>query len=114
MFANKYKLSNVVAFVDRNYMQSDGNSEDVMPMDPLKPKWESFGWRVWEIDGHDYGQIITAVEEAKSCKDKPSMIIARTTKGKGVSFMENVGKWHGTPPEKSDFQNAMKELTYGI
>ncbi len=112
MFANKYKLDNIIAFVDRNYLQTDGNSEDVMPLDPLKPKWESFGWRVSEIDGHDFTQIIDTVEQAKKTKGKPTMIIANTTKGKGVSFMENVVSWHGTPPEDEDFQNAMKELTH--
>jgi transketolase len=114
MFANKYKLDNLIAFVDRNYLQTDGNSEDVMPLDPLRPKWESFGWRVWEIDGHDYNQIISTVNEAKAGKGSPSVIIARTTKGKGVSFMENKVGWHGTPPGKEDYQKAMEELAYGI
>jgi transketolase len=110
MFANKYKLNNVIAFVDRNYLQTDGNSEDVMPLDPLAPKWESFGWNVQEIDGHDFNQIIAAVEEAKGVNLKPSVIIARTTKGKGVSFMENEASWHGTPPGKKDYDRAMAEL----
>ena len=114
MFANKYHLDNIIAFVDRNYLQTDGNSEEVMPLDPLKPKWESFGWRVSEIDGHDFTQIIDTVEQAKQTPGKPTMIIARTTKGKGVSFMENVVSWHGTPPEEEDFQNAMKELTHEL
>lgn len=114
MFANKYKLDNVIAFVDRNYLQTDGNSEDVMPLDPLRPKWESFGWKVWEIDGHDYSQIINTVNEAKEESRGPSMIIARTTKGKGVSFMENKVGWHGTPPGKEDYQKAMEELAYGL
>jgi transketolase len=113
MFANKYKLDNVIGFVDRNYLQTDGNSEKVMPLDPLRPKWESFGWRVFEIDGNDFGQIIDTVEQAKKQKGKPVMIIARTVKGKGVSFMENVASWHGTPPGKEDFERAIKELTYG-
>ncbi len=114
MFANKYKLDNIIAFVDRNYLQTDGNSEDIMPLDPLRPKWESFGWRVWEIDGHDFTQIIQAVNEAKSYGAGPCMIIAKTIKGKGVSFMENKVGWHGTPPGAEDFQNAMKELNYAI
>lgn len=114
MFANKYKLDNIIAFVDRNYLQTDGNSEDVMPLDPLKPKWESFGWRVYEIDGNDFAQIIDTVEIAKTEKNRPTMIIAKTVKGKGVSFMENVTSWHGTPPGKEDFERAIKELTYGI
>lgn len=114
MFANKYKLDNIIAFVDRNYLQTDGNSEKVMPLDPLKPKWESFGWEVFEIDGNDFTQIIQTVEEARNIKGKPTMIIANTVKGKGVSFMENEASWHGTPPGKEDFDKAIKELTYGI
>lgn len=98
MFANKYKLDNVIAFVDRNYLQTDGNSEDVMPLDPLRPKWEAFGWRTFEIDGHDFRQIIATVEEARTLRGQPIMIIARTVKGKGVSFMENEAVWHGMPP----------------
>ncbi|MEX2233167.1 MAG: transketolase [Cyclobacteriaceae bacterium] len=113
MFANKYKLDNIIGFVDRNYLQTDGNSEDVMPLDPLRPKWESFGWRVYEIDGNDLNQIIDTVEKAKTEKGKPVMIIAKTVKGKGVSFMENVASWHGTPPGKEDFDKAIKELSHG-
>jgi transketolase len=109
MFANKYKLDNVIAFVDRNYLQSDGDSEKVMPLDPLAPKWESFGWQVYEIDGHDFQQIIDTVEEAKQAA-KPVMIIARTIKGKGVSFMENDNKWHGNPPNATELAAALAEL----
>jgi transketolase len=114
MFANKYKLDNIIGFVDRNYLQTDGNSEDIMPLDPLRPKWESFGWRVYEIDGNDFNQIIETVEKAKTEKGKPVMIIAKTVKGKGVSFMENVAGWHGTPPGQEDFDRAIKELSHGI
>jgi len=113
MFANKYKLDNVIGFVDRNYLQTDGNSEDIMPLDPLAPKWESFGWKVFTIDGHDYQQIVETVENAKQ-ETQPVMIIANTTKGKGVSFMENEVNWHGTPPDKEAYENALKELTHGI
>lgn len=109
MFANKYKLNNVIGFVDRNYLQTDGNSEDIMPLDPLAPKWESFGWKVYTIDGHDFSQIIDTVEEAKEA-DSPVMIIANTVKGKGVSFMENKVEWHGQPPDKKAFEQAMIEL----
>jgi transketolase len=114
MFANKYKLDNIIAFVDRNYLQTDGYSEDVMPLDPLKPKWESFGWQTYEIDGNDFGQIIDTVERAKTDRGRPTMIIARTIKGKGVSFMENVASWHGTPPGKEDYERAIKELSHGV
>lgn len=113
LFGNKYRLDNVVAFVDRNYLQTDGDSEKVMPLDPLAPKWEAFGWDTHEIDGHDYRQIMGTVEEASATKGRPSMIIARTTKGKGVSFMEGVAKWHGTPPSDEEYARAMAELSDG-
>ncbi len=111
MFANKYRLNNVIAFVDRNYLQTDGHSEDIMPLDPLAPKWQSFGWKVFEIDGHDLQQIIHTVEKARS-SDRPVMIIARTTKGKGVSFMENAVEWHGKPPTQEEWQAAINELSH--
>jgi transketolase len=114
LFANKYKLDNLVAFLDRNYLQTDGNSEDVMPLDPLAPKWEAFGWRTYEIDGHDFRAIIGTVTEAKAIKGRPTMIVARTTKGKGVSFMENQAMWHGTPPDCEQYQCAMQELGRGV
>lgn len=109
MFANKYRLDNVTAFVDRNYLQTDGHSEAIMPLDPLAPKWESFGWKTFEIDGHDYKQIIQTIEAGKQ-HSGPVMIIARTTKGKGVSFMEDKVEWHGTPPDDLAFTKAMAEL----
>ena len=80
-----------------------------MPLDPLEPKWSAFGWGTCEIDGHDFSQIVGAVERAKAT-DRPEVVIARTTKGKGVSFMENVVGWHGTPPGKDDYERAMAEL----
>jgi transketolase len=110
MFANKYKLNNIIAFVDRNYMQSDGYSEEIMPLDPLEPKWEAFGWEVYSIDGHDFEQIISTAKKAKS-SEKPVMIIARTIKGKGVDFMENDNKWHGTPPNGEDLRRALEKLS---
>ncbi len=109
MFANKYKLNNVIGFVDRNYLQTDGHSEDIMPLDPLAPKWESFGWKVYTIDGHDFSEIISTVEAAKR-SDRPVMIIANTIKGKGVDFMENQAEWHGTPPDKEAHARAMAAL----
>jgi transketolase len=108
-FANKYKLNNVIGFVDRNYLQTDGYSEKVMPMDPLDAKWESFGWKVYTIDGHDFNEIIGTIEDAKK-ENRPVMIIANTTKGKGVSFMEGEAEWHGKPPAKEHFEKAMLEL----
>ncbi|MBK8500733.1 MAG: transketolase [Saprospiraceae bacterium] len=109
MFANKYELNNVVAFVDRNYLQTDGHSEDIMPLDPLAPKWESFGWQVHTIDGHNYSQIIETVQMAKR-SSKPTMIIANTIKGKGVSFMENQVEWHGKPTSQDEFDLAISQL----
>jgi transketolase len=114
MFANKYCLDNVIAFVDRNYLQTDGWSEDIMPLDPLVPKWQSFGWNTMEVDGHGFGEIAAAVETAKRTQGRPTMIVARTVKGKGVSFMENVASWHGTPPNREQYERAMEELSHGV
>ncbi|MEM9141566.1 MAG: transketolase [Bacteroidota bacterium] len=108
-FANKYKLDNLIGFVDRNYLQTDGHSEKVMPMDPLDAKWASFGWKVFEMNGHDFNEIIDTVEKAKK-ENRPVMIITNTTKGKGVSFMENKAEWHGKPPGIQDFKKAIQEL----
>jgi transketolase len=113
MFANKYHLDNVIAFVDRNYQQTDGNSEDIMPVDPLRPKWEAFGWHTQEIDGHDYRAVDAAVRAAQNAPGRPHMIIARTIKGKGVSFMENDPTWHGTPPDREQYERALRELGDG-
>jgi len=113
LFGNKYKLDNVIAFVDRNYLQTDGNTEDVMPLEPLVAKWQAFGWHSYEINGHSFEQIAQAVAEAKGRQGKPTMIVARTVKGRGVPFMENDAVWHGTPANKEQFERAMKELTLG-
>jgi transketolase len=110
LFANKYKLDNVIAFVDRNRLQTDGDTEEVMPLDPLPAKWRAFGWNAFEIDGHDFGQIIEVVEQAKNCKGSPTMVIANTTKGKGVSFMENDLGWHSGAPNADECQQALEEL----
>jgi transketolase len=114
MFGNKHRLDNVIGFVDRNYLQTDGWSEDIMPLDPLRPKWEAFGWNTYEIDGHSFEQIIDTVQRAKATKGRPAMIIARTIKGKGVSFMENDPGWHGTPPNREQYERAMQELNGGV
>ncbi|MFZ2621420.1 MAG: transketolase [Minisyncoccia bacterium] len=98
MLASKYKLGNLIMIVDRNNIQIDGNTEDVMPLDPLVNKLESFGFHVEEINGHDFSNIIEAVGKAQSVSNKPSAIVARTIPGKGVSFMERDYKWHGNPP----------------
>ncbi|MGB8477436.1 MAG: transketolase [Acidobacteriaceae bacterium] len=110
LFGNKYKLDNVIAFVDRNRLQTDGNTEDVMPLDPLPDKWRAFGWNTYEIDGHDFSQILTVVEQARNLDGRPTMIIANTIKGKGVSFMENRVEWHSGPPNMKQYAQALEEL----
>ena len=110
MFAGKNKLNNLTAFIDRNNIQIDGFTEDVMPLEPLKDKYESFGWHVLEIDGHNFEQIVDAVNVAKTIYEKPTVIIAHTIPGKGVSFMEKDYLWHGRPPTKEEAEIALKEL----
>lgn len=112
MTAAHYKLDNVCALVDYNNLQIDGKVEDVKGIAPLKEKWLSFNWHVIEIDGHDLEQIEKAYAEAKLVKGKPSVIIARTIKGKGVSFMEDVAGWHGKAPNSEELKLALKEI-YG-
>jgi transketolase len=110
MFAHKYGLGRLIAFTDRNRLQTDGNTEDVMPLDPLADKWRAFGWQVGEIDGHDFNQIVDAIDRARSESEQPTMLIAHTIKGRGVSFMENVAGWHGTPPNETERDRALQEL----
>jgi len=111
MAASHYKLDNLIGFVDRNRLQIDGCTEDVMCLMDLKAKFHAFGFDVFEIDGHDYEQIIKTAETAKSMKNgKPKMIIANTIKGKGVSFMENNVNFHGKAPNKEELEKALKEL----
>lgn len=110
MFASHKKLDNLIAFVDNNDLQIDGNIEDVNSPKPIDKKFEAFGWAVFEIDGHDFDQIEDAVKKAKQVKGKPSVIIAKTVKGKGVSFMENVADWHGKAAAGEQAEQAMAEL----
>ena len=110
MFASKYKLSNLTALIDRNNIQIDGFTEDIMPLESLTEKYESFGWHVLEMDGHNFEQIVDAVTEAKAIHESPTVIIAHTIPGKGVSFMENRYEWHGKPPKKEEAEKALKEL----
>lgn len=109
MFASHNKLNNLIAFVDRNRLQIEGDTETVMSLDPLPEKWLSFGWNVFEIDGHNIDRIIGAIEEAKA-SDSPSVIIMNTFKGKGVSFMENKAEFHGRACKCDEFEKAMAEL----
>lgn len=98
MFSAKYKLSNLTLFVDRNNIQIDGFTKDIMPLEPLKAKYEAFNWNVLEVDGHNFEAIIESVAKARSVSDKPTVIICHTIPGKGVSYMENDYKWHGVVP----------------
>ena len=110
MFAGKNKLRNLTAIIDRNNIQIDGHTEDIMPLEPLRQKYESFGWHVLEIDGHNMQMIIDAVNEAKTIYEKPTIIIAHTIPGKGVSWMENDHLWHGKPPTAEQAAIALAEL----
>lgn len=114
MFASKYRLDHLIAFTDRNRLQTDGDTEKVMPLDPLPDKWTAFGWDVQEIDGHDLQGIVDAIATAKERTGQPHMIILNTVKGKGVSFMENEAMWHGTPPTEEQCECAINDLNHGL
>lgn len=110
MSAAHYKLDNLTVFMDHNGLQIDGKNEDVMNIEPIDEKFKAFGWHVIKIDGHNFEEIFAALEEAKNTKGKPTMIIASTVKGKGVSFMENQAGWHGKAPSSEQAQQALEEL----
>jgi len=110
MAAAHYKLDNLVAIVDNNGLQIDGWNCDVMNLEPLNKKWEAFGWHVTEVDGHDFAQLLNAFEQAKLVSGQPTLIIAHTVKGKGVSFMENNADFHGKAPNAAEVEIALKEL----
>lgn len=110
MFAGKNKLSQLIAFVDRNNIQIDGSTEDVMPLEDLRGKWESFGWHVLEIDGHNIESIINAASEGRAITNRPTVIISHTIPGKGVDFMEYNYKWHGIPPNAEQAKEALEDL----
>ena len=110
MFAAKYKLHNLIAIVDRNNIQIDGQTEQIMPLENLRDKWEAFGWHVQEIDGHNIESIIDACSMARAIVEKPSVIIAHTIPGKGVPFMEYDYHWHGAPPNSEQAKEALKSL----
>lgn len=109
MLAAKERLQNLTVIIDRNNIQIEGYTEDIMPLEPLKQKWEAFNWQVQTIDGHDFRQIVGAVGEAQAVFDRPSVIIANTIPGKGVSFMERRYEWHGNPPGKGPSDMVPKE-----
>jgi transketolase len=110
MSASHYKLDNLCAIVDRNFLQIDGHTEKVMALEALEQKWKSFGWKTIVIDGHNMQKIIDALSSFEEIKGKPTIIIAKTVKGKGVSFMENKPEWHGKAPTGELLEKALKEL----
>lgn len=110
MTSSHYRLDNVCAIVDFNKLQIDGFCCEVMNLGAFRHKWEAFGWNAIEVDGHDIGALISAFDKAASVKGKPSVVIADTVKGKGVSFVENKVEWHGIAPKKEEYERAIKEL----
>ena len=114
MTAAKYRLGNLTAILDYNGIQQTGATADVMPTEPIADKWEAFGWHVQEIHGHNVGEILDALDRADEVHARPSIIIARTTKGKGVSFMEYDHRWHGMSPNQEQYEQALAELEEGL
>lgn len=110
MLAGKERLHTLIAIIDRNNIQIDGYTEDIMPLEPLRAKWEAFNWHVEEIDGHNFAEIVDAINRAKAVFEKPSVIIARTIPGKGVKEFERKYEWHGKPPNKEEAAMALAEL----
>ncbi len=110
MFANKYRLANLTVIVDRNNIQIDGTTEDVMPLEPLTDKWESFGWHVLQVDGNNIENFIDACQMTRAVTERPTVIIAYTIPGKGVDFMENDYHWHGKPPTAEEAERALAQL----
>ena len=110
MLAGKEKLNNVIGIIDRNNIQIDGPTENVMPLEDLRGKWEAFGWHVIDIDGNDIEAVIDATAMARAIVEKPVMIIAHTIPGRGVDFMEYDFHWHGMPPNHEQAVEALKEL----
>jgi len=109
--ASHYKLDNLIAMIDRNYLQIDGNTEDILKLESVKERWSSFGWHTIEIEGHNIKKILEALDQADNTKNKPTLIILNTIKGKGVSFMENNVDFHGVPPNQMERNLAIEELT---
>ncbi|GAI92777.1 unnamed protein product, partial [marine sediment metagenome] len=111
MTANHYHLDNLCAIVDRNRLQIDGETKNIMQLEPYREKWEAFGWKVIEIEkGNNLKDVLSAYKEAERIKGKPTVIIARTIKGKGVSYMEDRVEWHGKAPKKEEEEKALEEL----
>lgn len=114
MLTAKYKLSRLIAIVDCNGVQLDGTTEEIMSLEPLKSKWESFGWAVLDINGHSVPELLEALDKARAGSGKPTVIIAHTVKGKGVSFMEGKAAWHGRAINDEEYQQAMEELKENV
>jgi len=110
MVAAKFRLANLTAIVDYNDVQLDGSVHEIMPLQPFVDKWQAFNWKVLEINGHNMRQVLEALDTADEIHDRPVVIVAHTTKGKGVSFMENDSRWHGTPPDDKQCAQAVAEL----
>jgi transketolase len=110
LFAGKYELSNLTTFIDRNNIQIDGYTEDVMPLEPLEDKYKAFNWHTLHIDGHNMEEIVDSVSHARAVYEKPTAVVAHTIPGKGVSFMENLPEWHGKPPSREEAKKALSDL----
>ncbi len=110
MFAGKYRLDNLVVIMDRNNIQIEGRTEDVMPLEPLGDKYRAFNWHVIEVDGHNIEAIVDAIDQANATHDRPTLILANTIPGKGVAEIENDYKWHGKPPSKEEGERFVKEI----
>ena len=110
MTAAKFQLDNLLCIIDRNFIQIDGSTEEIMPLEPLADKYRAFNWEVFECDGHDIAAFVATVERAHAVKGKPQVVIAKTIPGKGVSYMEGDYTWHGRPPNAEQAKNALAEL----
>jgi len=110
MIASKYKLSKLTVILDYNDVQLDGPVHEILPLEPLSDKWRAFGFATLDVNGHNIRQVLDALDHANEIQSRPTVIIAHTTKGKGVSFMENKAKWHGLAPNDDEYAQAMSEL----
>jgi len=114
MTAAKYRVSEVTVIMDYNDVQLDGATHDIMPLEPIIDKWKAFGFNVLEINGHDLRQVMDSLDTALEIHSKPTVVLAHTTKGKGVSFMENTALWHGAVPNAEQYSQAQRELQEGV
>ncbi len=112
--ARKYRLERLTVIVDANRFQNDGETSSIMPMEPIPDKWRAFNWNVLEVDGHDMAAVVSTIEAAQAHTGGPSCIVARTVKGRGVSFMENKREWHGLAPDDAQYEQAVTEIRRGL